>query len=230
MSEFGSWERPGEPILKTLRDFSPEALSDLRAYFEAVDPLRVNAVNVIGQAEYLERLDTDSSVVSISSDPTEQTIYSYLVPARLLQTEGAIQVEIAATVKNNTAAVQTVRVKIKYGSTTLWNDVSDNMGISANLRGFGLRFLIGNAGATNAQKMAGMIGLGGAGAPTSGYGRFTFSFPAGNPDVIPFIPIGGTASEDSTVSKTLAVTVTLSASDANLIFEKVYAYTARIAH
>lgn len=218
--DFDVWTPPKGPIVETMADISPLALAELRSHFESGDGLRMHAVNILGIKEYLERMDVETDVFSMATDGTEQSIYSYDVPAGLLQTKGALLVLIGGKYKNNTGSTQTLTIKAYYDDTVMFQHGTGAL-TSANQGGFTMWFVFGNVGATNSQKIAGLIFAGAALAPTVGYGGFGLN--SGG-------PFGGTAAEDSTKKLNLNVTAQWSVADANATFSREYAHTSRIAH
>jgi len=151
---------------------------------------------VLTTIQYSKSLDTDSSAVSVSNTITETTIYSYTVSANELGTNKIVNGIIQGTYLNNSGANRTVRVRVKYGATTILDKTSGNLAANASTGNFQIQFYLANQNATNVQE-AYMI----------------CSFESGANVSVNFDD-RGVAAIDSTSSQSLVVTVTLSAATA----------------
>lgn len=196
-------------------------LSYLNDYY-AVNQLPVPASNIIGISDYIERLDQNTDTVTVANTTTETEIYGYEVPAGLLQTKGAIRTEIGAKYLQNSGLSPTLRIRVKYGATTMHDSTSNTVSSNSAPYAMGIVIVLGNAGATNSQNMIG-YSLISRGSPVAGYGQAITAGIAGG-------TMGGTASEDSTAKKRLSITVEHSTAHANTRVDKYFAYTTRIAH
>ena len=110
---------------------------------------------------------------------------------------------------NNSGGGRTFTLRVKYGATTLFNDVSANIGVHAARHELRIALELFNQGATNDQIMQGSLALGADTATTAGRGDLAASS-------IISSPFGGDSAEDSTAAKDLVVTVQHSIADANL--------------
>ena len=157
-------------------------------------------------------LHKSSAQTQISSSNAENTAFSYTVPANFMGANGAIRVRIYGTLLNNTGNNRTVRLRLKFGGTTLYDDTSGNLGSSGNRRAFWIEFTIMNAGATNSQKLAGFLTISANGAPTVGMGEVT------NTNTLNSTVFGIASSADTTTDTDVEVTAQLSNSSANLVW------------
>jgi hypothetical protein len=157
--------------------------------------------------------DRSSSTTTVSNTTTETSVYSYSIPASTLGSTGALRVTLFGTYANTSGSNRTVTVKVKLGSTTLYDDVTGNPSSNANTRAVQFNLILLNANSTNAQKLAGNLMFGNAGATTNGTGELGSTATRN-------VPIYGTASEDTTSAKTLDITVTHSAAASTISFVK----------
>lgn len=148
-------------------------------------------------------LNTVTTDVTYSSSTAENTLLSYSVPANTLGTSNVIRV----TLHVQTLAVTNTNsctIRFKYGATTVSSKVYSPTGANASLAGK-IEFLLAGAGTTSSQNGSHFISIGEdtyVGTTNSQRMMFT-SFSQ------------GTASEDSTASKTLAITSQHSNSSVN---------------
>jgi hypothetical protein len=151
--------------------------------------------------DYLLRTRKDTTLVEVVNTTSETTIYSFDVPANTLGTNRWIRVSFFGTILNNTTGARDITIRVKYGATTVAQQTITNPGDNVNLFGYKLDVYLAAAGSTNSQK-----------------GGFVLKSRALNNDF--FMGAHGTASEDSTVTKTLVVTVQFPIAHPNLSFKK----------
>lgn len=203
----------------------PESFKAWLVSFLEHNPPRLMVSQMQGSAYLQQMLDVNMDTVAIADDDTETTVYSCLVPEGTLEVRGAVRVEFQGSYFNGTGGSTTLRLRIKYGGTTVYDDTTGNIDDDATDRGVELMFTLGNDNDTGEQKMAGHFALGQGDAIAAGYGPLEAS---GN--CIPAIPIGGFSSEDSTLTQTLEVTIELGSADPDHRFDKLFAYTTRVAY
>lgn len=155
--------------------------------------------------------DRSSSTTTVSNTTTETSVYSYSVPADALGSTGALRVTLFGTYTNTSGSNRTVTVKIKLGSTTLYQDVTGNLSSNTDSRAVQFSFLLMNTASASSQKLTGNLRFGNAGATTSGTGNLGTTATTD-------APIYGSASEDTTSAKTLNVTVTHSSAATTISF------------
>lgn len=150
-----------------------------------------NGSGLTGITKLLNLVTTD---VTYSSSTAENNLLSYSVPANTLGTGNVIRVTmhvsgLAVTNTNNWT------IRFKYGATTIASKVYTPTGANASIAGK-IEFLLAASGATNSQNGSYHI--------TMGNSNFIGST---NSQVQMFSETAqGTSSEDSTASKTLAIT------------------------
>ena len=185
----------------------------------AADNAGSTRTDVTSIAGYL--YDKVTGTTDIVSDATEQTVYSKSIAANDLGTDRRLVLRLYGDYLNNSGAGRTLQIKVKFGATTLFDDVSGTLGAAAVRLPVLITIHLNNKGATNSQVMTGEIRLGDQPA-TSGLGNVaqTQGASAGRIDEV----IAGTSAEDTTGAKTLSVTVQHGASNASLSFRVLSAY------
>ena len=154
-------------------------------------------------------LNRSTSTTTIVNDSAEQTLYSQSIAANLLSTNRMLRLTIFGSYLNNSGSNKTAQLKVKFGSTTLFDDVTAGLITGATDRPFFLQCWLANKGATNSQLLVGNFWMGRPAPPTSGIGDLGAQMSTDNQSVV--APLGGTATEDTTAAKTLSVTVQHSA-------------------
>jgi hypothetical protein len=146
-----------------------------------------------------------------SNSAAEQTLFSYTVPGGLLRTDRALRLTTLLRYLNNTGASRTFTLRIKFGTTTLYDDVSTAWSSTTQDRPIMLRITLANAGASNAQEMAFHLdspSVTTLTSTTAGLGDL-----ATTPYALFFG--GGSSTEDTTADRLFAVT--LQASNASTL-------------
>lgn len=141
--------------------------------------------------------------VDVTNDATERTILTYSVPGGTLGTNNALKVIIQARIIQFIASTLTIR--FKYGSTTMLT-ISAIQGVTTVDKSTDLWFLLTANGSTNAQRVSGRADM----QDTSGaiYSRWNQE---------------GTATEDSTTSKTLEITVQWNTTSTSVEYDQSWA-------
>jgi hypothetical protein len=152
-------------------------------------------------------LDKVVTTSDITSSSAENTIYSFTVPQNTMTATGVLRLSMEATILNNTGGNTTITVRIKFGGTTMYDDVTPVMATSASRRSFRVNVYIANQNSVSAQILSGTAEVGVAGTATTGYGDF------GTDEIISRAPLGGTAAVDtSAAGRLLDITVQASSS------------------
>lgn len=95
--------------------------------------------------------DRDLSQVDIVNDATEQSIYSFSIPANALGPTGGVMLTIAGDYLNNTGGARTLGIRVKLGATTVLTSSFFQIGQGANRREWKLTVIFLNS-AVAAQK------------------------------------------------------------------------------
>lgn len=146
----------------------------------------------------------------ITTTAAEQTVFSYTVPANVLVPGRSYRLVLYGIYLNNTGSNQTITLKAKYGSTTLVDDATQNIGTAAAYRAWEVALDIAAGATAQAQTACVRLGISASSAATAGTGDFA------NAGACAPYPFYGSASEDACLAKDLVVTWTNSASSSNL--------------
>ena len=169
-------------------------------------------------------LDVQVTTLDINNTTTETDLVSYTVPANTLATNNSLRVTVIADAMNNAVGTFTSTVRIKYGATTLFDDVALAWVASAATRyPIVMNLTLFARNATNSQGLGGQIAIGVRGGATTGTGELATDEIAGNA-----ILIGANASEDSTASKVLAITVQHSVAATTKSFRRLYSVIEQV--
>jgi hypothetical protein len=179
-----------------------QAHADLRA---------VSSVNAAIQQPY-----TNTSVTA-NNTVAETTMFTYALPP--LSANSVVNVNLSCDYLNNTgdATNRQYTLRIKLGATTVFADDTSSYATSTIRRGQTIRFSLYNLNSVSSQSLQGNF-QGGGGTTTTGYGDISAT-------TIPSNTIMGSATENTSTSKTLAVTMQLATASANL---EVRCYAAQI--
>jgi hypothetical protein len=159
--------------------------------------------------------------LEIANTVTETTLYTYSVPGGTLSTTKALALNLIGDWINNTGADQTVRLRVKYGATTLHDETTAPLPPSAMRRAWMLNLQLGNTGTASSQFAAISWLLGNAQAGAVGLGDASVAMHQNHLGA-------GSSAEDSTVAQALTVTIELSTASANLSYRRQNAYLFEI--
>jgi hypothetical protein len=144
-------------------------------------------------------------------------VYSFAIPANQLGTQNGVRLRLYGTYLNDDGTSRNLRVRIKFGGVTLWDDELGSIANSSATRGVFLDVQLFNAGTNATQRLGGLLSLSGPGNATTGSGGFNATSAGG----LAALSASGTVS--TTSAQTLEVTVQHNASDANLSFTRQWA-------
>jgi hypothetical protein len=180
--------------------------------------VRGEAANVVRvQLHQPPRLDAVTATTEVVSSLAETTVYTKSIPGGTLGVDRALRLTIIGDYLNNSGATQDLRVRVKYGATTIADANFNTIAGSASRKTFRMVYDLHAKGATNSQVGAGIFALDfvtAGSTPTTGLGTFQGSGLASGHNAVAI---------DSTADQNLVVTVTLSASSANLSFKMLSA-------
>ncbi len=160
-------------------------------------------------------LDRNMAQTDVVSSTTETTVYSFSVPANIMDANRCLNLRLMGDVLSNVAITDTITWRLKFGGTTVYQDTIDHAAISASRHPVYVDWMHCNDDATNAQLGHGIITEGTAAGATTGIGDVetdeqeitaTFQTAAG--------------SIDTTLAQTIAVTITWDVSSASDSFQK----------
>jgi hypothetical protein len=162
-------------------------------------------------------LDRSTSSVDVVSTTTATSIYDLAVAAAAMSTNRILRLTILGDYLNNNAtATFILRIRDTVAGVLL-NQTSNSIGTSADRRPFRIVIEIQNLGVTNSQLISAHVQLGGVGG--SGIIGIGNMATAPNSEILNHV-IGSTATLDTTVARTLQVTIEHNASSANQSFRK----------
>ena len=149
--------------------------------------------------------------VAISSTTTETTLVSQSITGGTLSTSNGVRVKLYFSALNITAS-NSCTIRFKYGATTMLSIIPTTdatFGAATGYSGWA-EFTLLASGATNSQNVAGAMSVGTSSFKIGNTGGTQAGFQSGNT-----YSAQGTASEDSTANKTLAITAQFSNSGAS---------------
>lgn len=166
----------------------------------------------------IELLEKSTSDVQIVNTTTETNIVSYEIAGGTLGTSNMVRLTAAGFLINTTGGTSgiNVRLRIKYGSTTLYDDQRNSWGNSSNGGGFRMELILGGNGSTSAQQLTGQFLIGATGSQTTGFGDI------GSDEIYSNGILGGDSTEDSTGAKDFEVSIQLTTASADFSFTKYH--------
>lgn len=166
-----------------------------------------------GSTPTSETLDVDCTDVSVGNSGSEGTLYSVAVPGNTLGANGLLRVTLSGSYLNNSGAARGFTIKIKFGGVTLYEDLTSSTAFAASstLRQWSLRAYLGNANATNVQRMNFIFSMSGLSTAITGSGDI-----AGSPFIAERAMVGIDGSSDTTSAQTFEVTITHTTAHASL--------------
>jgi hypothetical protein len=178
------------------------------------DSAQANGVGWAAPGDFLR----GASQIDVVNTVVETAIFTGSVPAGALGTDRMVRLTLYGDYLNNSAAGKTVTFRVKYGATTLWGDISPSLtGNDPLRRTWQIELALGAQGASNVQVLSGRAAMTSTGVGSvAGIGTL-----AGTPTFDQLFY--GSAAEDSTAAKTLAVTVQHSAAVSTVSIRRQYA-------
>lgn len=166
------------------------------------------------------RVGRDVVSANINNSAVTTSIYSVLVPANSLGTDGILRTRILGEYWHSAGATATLMLRIGLSSTTMYQDATAAIAVSANTRPVFLQLDLVNQNSASVQVLGGKMEMGAPGA-TTGEGDAATAAPT---DVV----IRGTAAVDTTSNQTFDVFVAHSVASTLVTFRKWYGYSELI--
>ena len=157
---------------------------------------------------------TQNTTNDVVSTAAETSLTSFTVAANALGSNGWLRLNLVGDYLNNGGSAQTLRVRVKFGGTTVWDSTTANLANVANRRTVGMTVVLANKNATNSQAIGGFFWIGDNTAPTTGLGSIGVT--VGNSAAYATQFTGTDPAANTTSNQTLEVTVQHNASGANL--------------
>jgi len=159
--------------------------------------------------------ERSTSETDITNTTSETTLYSYTIGAGDLSTDKTVELSIYGDILQNNGS-QSFVLRVKLGATTLYEDTSSAVSNSATRYPFSMKVRVSALGSTSSQWMSGEVMVPSPSA-TTGLGD------ANTDEGRIFAAIANSATEDSTGSLALAVTIQWTNASTLQSFRKKYA-------
>jgi hypothetical protein len=153
-----------------------------------------------------------SGTFDLVSSSSLTNIFSQSIPANTLGANGAILATVEGFYLNNSGASRGLTIAVQFGSTNVWFDASNATAFAASATNypFFMQFLLANTGATNAQRVSGMIMIASPNAAsTAGQGTLSTNS-------LVSTSFAGSSAIDTTAAANLIVRAQHSASNGSL--------------
>ncbi len=155
----------------------------------------------------------------IVNDNTEQTIYSFEVPANAMGTIGCVRLSMFGDYVNNSGVGATFTFKVKFGGTIIYQDDSKSRADSANRVPWWMHLMLANKSSASVQVLSAMTIVCQQNSPNVGRG----AFPNDENDTVTSCMTDTEGASDTTSAQTLDITIQHSAAHASLSFRRKYA-------
>jgi len=165
-------------------------------------------------------LGRGGAATNINNSTTTTSIYSVGIPANVMGTNRTVRTRLYGEYWHSAGATATLTVRIGLSTTTLYQDASAALAVSANSRPILWDIDLANLAANNSQALLGKINIGGTGGATTGQGDIA----AAGTDT----EIRGTSAVDTSSAATLDVFVRHSAASTLITYRHWFGYTELI--
>lgn len=212
-SEFAEITVPAAATANKMRFFAEDTGGRSKPHY------RDDATGDILLTGVIDRATADLDIVNTT---VETTLYSFAVPANALGTNGLLRFTVFGDYLNNSGAGETMTLRIKFGGTTLYQDVTGSIAAATARRPFRIVGEIGNKGATNVQFLVAHWELGAAGSATTGIGDIGAGGATGEIGQH-VVASAGDAAIDTTLAATLDITIAHSVASLSISMRRKYA-------
>lgn len=161
----------------------------------------------------LARVETAQTV---ANDDSETDIFSFTPPANTLGTNRALHYVAFGTMLNDSGGAESVTLRVKYDSVTLFEQATATMAANAAARAWVLDLWLVAQGSTTAIALGGSLRISEPSAAATGTGDLAIADTVGNPFE------GATTNVDTTKPSQVEVSVELSVADADLSWTADY--------
>jgi len=165
-------------------------------------------------------LGRGGAATNINNSATTTSIYSVAIPANAMGTGRVVRTKLIGEYWHSAGATATLTFRIGLSTTTLYQDASAALAVSANSRPCWVEVFLANLGATNSQILGGEINIGSTGGATTGQGDLAT---AGTSALI-----RGTSAVDTTSAVTLDFFVRHSVASTLISYQHWYGYSELI--
>jgi hypothetical protein len=151
---------------------------------------------------------TIANGLTIVNNATEQNLYVHTVPGNMLGSNNLVQITAYGYYIQNSVGTPTIRLKVYYGATEVWQDLSVSLVQDAGRRVFRIDILLFADGTANAQIVFGTCTGNGPGGANTGHGNV-----ASDEQDFDANLMGIDTTENSTLDKDLKITGQFSVAD-----------------
>lgn len=213
----------GVPIIltKTGSDLPFKSIGQASDKIQIIDNPLTNAVAIDVVESQLDKdsmrggtIFRDVATQDVVNTVAETAIFSAVIPGNKLSINKMARLTLTGDYQCNSGTPRTITLKIKFGATTLYQDVTPAFATGSARRAVRLVAELTNLGATNIQELGGVFMVSDAGGTTSGLGDIN------DENIGSFSNLTGFSNIDSTINQTFEVTVTHSAAEANVSLRK----------
>lgn len=189
-------------------------------YRSDTDKLRLRAnsafVNLLTSGDYAPTVLTQTFGATVTNTTAETNLLNYTVAANTLGTKNALRVRMGGYYQNNTGATDTFRLKVIFGTTSLFDDLTIAIPQHTYYRAWHLDIMVYAYNATSVQQLTGVFALSDVVSPTAGFGNLA------QVNLIDSA-LRGQAAEDSTAARALKVSCTHTTASASITLVCEYA-------
>ena len=107
---------------------------------------------------------------AINNSTTTTSIYSVKIPANYMGLNGTLRTRLMGEYWHSAGATATLTLRVGISTTTMFQDTTAALAVSANSRPVWIDVNLRNLNATNSQVLVGEVNVGGTGGATTGQG------------------------------------------------------------
>lgn len=188
-------------------------------YWSTLSSQGIGTVNLLGhyinsiQAPYV--VDRTGTLLDVNTTNALTTFYTFTVP--ILGANSSVRITVRGQYLNNDGAGRTLTLTVEHGGATMWADVSASITNNSLARPFEIDLLLFNENSTSVQGLNGTVRIGNIVAAATGFGDLATA------GLLTSSLSGVAGATDTTATSTFTLSVTHSASSANLSIKRQYA-------
>lgn len=179
-------------------------------YWTGSQWIRVSDHGIPGTGFVVPTIVQRNNLSELVNTAAEANIFSYNLPAGILESERALHVKMVGDFLNNTGVTASLNLRVSVGGN-LWADNSGSIPANANRRPWSMELLFANLGQANQNYLNGTLLIGQAGGATTGVGDMAS---AGYREVV--FGSNGPLLINTALPQTLSIFAQLSGANANL--------------
>ena len=145
------------------------------------------------------------SVIDVTASATTLTnLISFTIPAGLMGTDRLLKIRAGGVFTNSSSANRNAIVTISYGGTVMFSDTTANINANTDA-GWNIDLIFSASNSASAQRLTGLIHVGGTGASAVG-----LTGDLSSDEITSVAVISGTSAVNSAAAQTLSIGVTMS--------------------